>query len=216
MGQEPPIPSLLQEPIFPPPPAPQGKQGSLESQQRIPGGRCLATMGSGPGMGRVLAACPLWRHYAIPGPLVRIEAMPRGLWVRNCHLVKWFVLSTTDLCQEDQGPNRNPWPALYGHTQGRLWLFPAPPLPQKPRLLGCLPDVPPTPPMAAQSPAPACGHEAGFQGPAWPLPSRPQAVGGSAHCPSLPWGLWGGLQLEKHQEALHSPLGLLYISSFYS
>lgn len=67
-------------------------------------------------MGRVLAACPLWRHYAIPGPLVRIEAMPPGLWVRSCHLVRWFVLSTTDLCQEDQGPNRNPWPALCGHT----------------------------------------------------------------------------------------------------
>lgn len=142
VGHEPPIPSLLQEPIFPPLRPPQDKQGSLESQQCIPGGRCLATMGLGPGMGRVLAACPLWRHYAIPGPLVRIEAMTWGLWVRSCHLVRWFVLSTTDLCQEDQGPNRNPWPALSRHTQGGCGSSQRLPC-LKPGLLGCLPAVRP-------------------------------------------------------------------------
>lgn len=46
-------------------------------------------------------------------------------------LKRWFVLSTTDLCQEDQGPNRSPWPALSG-THREVWLSPAPPLPQKP------------------------------------------------------------------------------------
>lgn len=142
------------------------------------------TVGSGPGMGRVLATCPLWRHYAIPGPLVWIEAMPWGLWVRSCHLVRWFVLSTTDLCQEDQGPNRNLWPALSRHTQGRLWLFPAPPLPQKPRLLGSLPAVLPSWLLKVlhlpvdMRPASRARLAS--------LPSHPQAVGGSTHCPSLP------------------------------
>lgn len=48
------------------------------------------------------------------------------------------------------------------------------------------------------------------------LPCSPQAAGGPVHHPSLPVGLAGFLHLEKHREALHSPLGLLYIFSFYS
>lgn len=68
--------------------------------------------------------------------------MPRGLWVRSCHLVRWFVLSTTDLCQEDQGPNRNPWPALSRHTQGGCGSSQRLPC-LKPGLLGCLPAVRP-------------------------------------------------------------------------
>lgn len=142
----------------------------------------------------------------------------RGLWVRSCHLVRWFVLSTTDLCQEDQGPNRNPWPALPRHTRvgcgssQRLAFLRSP---------GCWAASQPSSPMAAQSPAPACGHEASFQGPAWPLcPPAPRqwaALPTAPHFPGACVGRWGEvLQLEKHQEALHSPLGLLYIFSFYS
>lgn len=74
---------------------PQGKLRSPESQQRVPEGRCLEAMdwvgikdGESP-------SCPLWLYYAIPGALVRTGAMPPGLRGGSCHLVRWFVLSTT-------------------------------------------------------------------------------------------------------------------------
>jgi len=53
---------------FPRPRPPQGKKGSLEPQQCVPGGRCLATVGSGPGMGEVPVAplatlCNSWSSF---------------------------------------------------------------------------------------------------------------------------------------------------------
>lgn len=121
-------------------------------------------------------------------------------------LVRWFVLSTTDLCQEDQGPNRSPWPALSG-THREVWLSPAPPLPQKP------PSRPPPWLLRVlHLPVDLRPASRGRLACALPPPGRGQL------CPPplTPLGFAGGLQLEKHQEALHSPLGLLYIFSFYS
>lgn len=93
--------------------------------------------------------------------------------------------------------------------------YPFPLLPcLKPRELGCLLAV--LPHGCSKSCICLWTSEAGLQPPAWP------------RCPVTPWqqvalspprtshGAAGFLHLEKHQEALHSPLGLLYISSFYS
>lgn len=209
VGHKPPIPSLLQEPIFLPLRPPQDKQGSLEPQQCDPGGRCLATMGSGPGVGRVLAACPLWRHYAIPGPLVRIEAMPRGRWARSCHLVRWFVLGTTDLCQEDQGPNRNPWPALSRHTHGGCGSSQRLPCLRSP---GCWAASQRPPPWLFKVPHLPVDMRPASRGPPGSLPSPLPTGGGSAHRPSLPWSLRGGYNWRNTRKH-YTPLWASFIFS---
>lgn len=90
-SQEASLPSLPSEPIF--------THSHLHKASRGP--RSPSSVSQEAGIwwaqyqGRGGSQLPLWQHYAIPGVVSRIEAMLWGLLVRSCHLVRWFVLSTT-------------------------------------------------------------------------------------------------------------------------